>query len=72
VIPARVVARREEIWLAALQGLAMHGAEPRTLLHSDVHLGNWYVTNAGRMGLCGRVSVRDIGRVTSPTPCLRR
>jgi hypothetical protein len=52
VIPARVVARREEIWPAAVRGLAMHGAEPRTLLHSDVHLGNWYVTNAGRMGLC--------------------
>jgi hypothetical protein len=37
---------------AARRALAMHEREPRTLLHSDVHLGNWYVTGDGRMGLC--------------------
>ncbi len=52
VIPARVVARRDEIWPMAVRGLAMHIGEPRTLLHSDVHLGNWYITGEGRMGLC--------------------
>ncbi len=52
VIPAAVLARKHEIWPAALRSLATHEREPRTLLHSDVHLGNWYETGAGRMGLC--------------------
>jgi hypothetical protein len=52
VIPAAVVARRDEIWPRAIDALALHSSEPRTLLHSDVHLGNWYITRDGRMGLC--------------------
>jgi len=52
VIPTDVTARKDEIWPMAMVGLAVHDEEPRTLLHSDVHLGNWYVTGAGRMGLC--------------------
>lgn len=52
LIPADVTARKDEIWPMAMLGLAVHEQEPRTLLHSDVHLGNWYVTGAGRMGLC--------------------
>ncbi len=52
IIPAAVAARRDEIWPRAIEGLALHAQEPRTLLHSDVHLGNWYVTRAGSMGLC--------------------
>jgi hypothetical protein len=51
VIPTAVTARKDEIWPAALRALAVHEREPRTLLHSDVHLGNWYVTREGRMGL---------------------
>ena len=51
VIPAVVLARKEEIWPAAVRALAVHAREPRTLIHSDVHLGNWYVTADGRMGL---------------------
>ncbi len=52
VIPPDVTARRAEIWTMAERGLALHAEEPRTLIHSDVHLGNWYITGAGRMGLC--------------------
>ena len=52
VIPPTLLARKSEIWPAALRALALHEREPRTLLHSDVHLGNWYVTGAGTMGLC--------------------
>jgi hypothetical protein len=52
VIPAAVVARRHEIWPRAIDALSLHSNEPRTLLHSDVHLGNWYITGASRMGLC--------------------
>jgi hypothetical protein len=51
-IPSELLARKGEIWPAAVRALAMHEREPRTLLHSDVHLGNWYVTRDGRMGLC--------------------
>lgn len=52
VIPAAVVARRDEIWPRAIDALALHSSEPRTLLHSDVHLGNWYITRDAHMGLC--------------------
>lgn len=52
VIPGTLLARKHEIWPAALRSLACHEREPRTLLHSDVHLGNWYETRDGRMGLC--------------------
>jgi hypothetical protein len=52
VIPADVMARRDEIWPMLEAGLELHRAAPATLLHSDVHLGNWYITGAGRMGLC--------------------
>jgi hypothetical protein len=52
VIPPAVLARKGEVWPAAVRSLALHECEPRTLLHSDVHLGNWYVTRDGRMGLC--------------------
>jgi len=51
VIPAAVRAHKARIWPAAVAGLALHAEHPRTVIHSDVHLGNWYVTNQGRMGL---------------------
>jgi aminoglycoside phosphotransferase (APT) family kinase protein len=51
VIPADVLARSDEIWPMTVKGLAVHSREPRTVLHSDVHLGNWYITDEGRMGL---------------------
>lgn len=37
---------------AVVASLAMHDTAPKTLIHSDVHLGNWYITGDGRMGLC--------------------
>lgn len=37
---------------AVVASLAMHDAGPRTLVHSDVHLGNWYITGEERVGLC--------------------
>ncbi|WP_372789385.1 phosphotransferase family protein [Paraconexibacter sp.] len=39
-------------WRAVLASIAAHDAAPATLLHNDVHLGNWYRTGDGRMGLC--------------------
>jgi aminoglycoside phosphotransferase (APT) family kinase protein len=52
VIPASVMARRAEVWPATMRALALHDSEPQGLLHSDVHIGNWYRTGAGKMGLC--------------------
>ncbi len=52
VIPRDVTRRKDSIWPLAILGLKAHEDEPRTLLHSDVHLGNWYITGAGKMGLC--------------------
>ena len=52
VIPAKVLARRSEVWPATIRALAVHESEPQGLIHSDVHIGNWYRTGAGQMGLC--------------------
>src|SRR6266853_5017826 len=52
VIPADVLARRDEVWPATMRALAVHESEPQGLIHSDVHIGNWYRTSAGQMGLC--------------------
>jgi aminoglycoside phosphotransferase (APT) family kinase protein len=52
VIPAKVLARRDEVWPATIRALAVHESEPQGLIHSDVHIGNWYRTGAGVMGLC--------------------
>jgi thiamine kinase-like enzyme len=52
VIPADITRRRAEIWPATMKALAVHNKATPTLIHSDVHLGNWYVTDEGRMGLC--------------------
>jgi aminoglycoside phosphotransferase (APT) family kinase protein len=52
VIPESVLAQRDAVWPAAMRALAIHDAEPQGLIHSDVHIGNWYRTGAGKMGLC--------------------
>lgn len=52
IIPPDVLARRAEIWPALIRSMDTHATEPATVLHSDVHLGNWYITGADRMGLC--------------------
>lgn len=52
VIPASVLARRADVWPATMRALSLHDSEPQGLLHSDVHIGNWYRTGAGQMGLC--------------------
>ena len=52
IIPPDVSRRRAEIWPSTIKALELHKKGPPTLLHSDVHLGNWYVTGEGKMGLC--------------------
>jgi hypothetical protein len=50
VIPSNVLARRDRIWWSVMASLELNSRQTPTLLHSDVHLGNWYVTGDGRMG----------------------
>lgn len=52
VIPQSLLARRAEIWPTAMTSLAINLRPPVTFLHYDVHIGNWYMTGEGRMGLC--------------------
>lgn len=52
VIPARLYNRRGEVADAMMRSLKINISGPQTMLHSDVHPGNWYVTKDGGMGLC--------------------
>ncbi len=52
VIPADISRRRDAIRPAQMRSLETHAHAPSTLIHNDVHLGNWYITQEGRMGLC--------------------
>jgi hypothetical protein len=52
IIPADINRRRTEIWSSTMKALDLHRNAPYTLLHSDVHLGNWYISGEGRLGLC--------------------
>ena len=51
VIPPRLFRRYEEFWPAAMRSVAAHDHLPRTLVHSDVHLRNWYLRLPNEMGL---------------------
>lgn len=52
VIPEALQRRRAEIWPAQVRSLGVHRDAARTVQHGDVHIGNWYATGDGRMGLC--------------------
>ncbi|MBO4270227.1 aminoglycoside phosphotransferase family protein [Microbispora triticiradicis] len=51
LMPESVLRRRSEIWPAFMCSLALNSRPPLTLLHTDVHIGNWYVTEQKAMGL---------------------
>jgi thiamine kinase-like enzyme len=51
VIPERLFSRYAEVWPATKRAYMMHSDLPHTLVHNDVHLGNWYVRDGNRMGL---------------------
>lgn len=44
--------RGRELWQGFTRSVAAHRDLPKTLLHGDAHLGNWYTTADGEMGLC--------------------
>lgn len=51
VIPDRLFKRADEVWPATEASVATHLNLPSTVIHSDVHLKNWYVAGDGHMGL---------------------
>ncbi len=51
VIPERLFKQADKVWPATLQSVARHAQLPHTLVHSDVHLKNWYITADRHMGL---------------------
>ena len=51
VLPETLRRRRDEVWPAIIRSTELHNALPHTLVHCDVHLGNWYTTVGGTMGL---------------------
>jgi thiamine kinase-like enzyme len=51
LLPPRLESRIEDIAPFTEQAFRSHAKLPVTLLHSDVHLKNWYVAANGEMGL---------------------
>ncbi|NHN36536.1 phosphotransferase [Pseudomaricurvus alcaniphilus] len=51
VLPDSVYQRRHDIGPALMKALALNLEGPQTLLHQDVHPGNWLRDKDGRMGL---------------------
>ena len=51
VIPPALFKHEAEIWPATVAAISLHSKLPRMLVHSDVHLKNWYVAGQDQMGL---------------------
>jgi aminoglycoside phosphotransferase (APT) family kinase protein len=52
ITPARLRGRSSALWQQFVTSIDAHRHLSRTLIHGDVHLGNWYLTDSGAMGLC--------------------
>lgn len=52
VIPPGLMKRRHQLWPATVRALEVHKTHSPVLLHSDVHIGNWYKVSESKMGLC--------------------
>ena len=50
-LPARLAGRRADMWRATEASVLRHQHLPHTLIHSDVHLKNWFVLPDDQMGL---------------------
>jgi Phosphotransferase enzyme family len=51
VVPESFYAQRDQLYPAFMRSLALHDSAPASLLHQDLHLGNWLRDDTGRMGL---------------------
>lgn len=59
VAPATLRGRGDDLWEGFLRSVQAHHDLPRTLIHGDVHLGNWYVTAGSAMGIPVALSASD-------------
>ena len=50
VIPPALMSRLDDLWFAFERSMAAAAEGPSTFLHGDAHVGNTYVTGAGRTG----------------------
>jgi thiamine kinase-like enzyme len=51
VMPREIFSRKDDFIEALIRSRRISADGPRTIAHSDVHAGNWYVTGDGRVGL---------------------
>jgi hypothetical protein len=51
VMPREIFSRKDDFIEALLRSRRLSADGPRTIVHSDVHAGNWYLTGDGRVGL---------------------
>ncbi|WP_293040312.1 aminoglycoside phosphotransferase family protein [Mycobacterium sp.] len=51
VMPREIYLRKHDFIGALLRSRQISADGPRTIVHSDVHAGNWYLTGDGRVGL---------------------
>lgn len=51
LMPSRLYRRHAEVWGRTIDAAQAHRTLPQTLLHSDVHLKNWFIDQTGRFGL---------------------
>lgn len=51
VIPPALFRHEAAIWPATLDAIALHAKLPRTLVHGDPHLKNWYIAGPDSMGM---------------------
>lgn len=51
VMPREIFLRRDDFVEVLLRSRRISADGPRTIVHSDVHAGNWYLTGDGRVGL---------------------
>ncbi|MCV7412570.1 aminoglycoside phosphotransferase family protein [Mycobacterium florentinum] len=51
VMPREIFSRRDDFVELLLRSRRISADGPRTIVHSDVHAGNWYLTGDGRVGL---------------------
>ncbi len=50
-LPEGIRKHKKETWAATLHSIAQHADLPHTIIHCDVHPGNWYQRGDGAMGL---------------------
>lgn len=51
VVNARLYGQRDKLYPAFMRSLTLHRTAPATLLHQDLHLGNWLRDGNSQMGL---------------------